>query len=165
MSLAAMMLSTLGVSAAEPAASAAEAAVAVATVVAVDDKIRDITLALPEGEKWTFAAGPEVRNFAQIKRGDRVIASYFAGFALALGPKGSGIKARYDTLTGERAKPGEKPAATVTRTTEATGVVKTIDPKNRLVTLQGVERTIALTAYIRTNRGMEQTALPILSIV
>jgi Cu/Ag efflux protein CusF len=146
LSLATLMLSAFGVSATQPAVSVADSAVAVATVVAIDEQTRDITLAGPEGDRWTFTAGPEVRNFDQIKRGDRVIASYFAGFALALGPQGSGVKARYDTLTGSRAKPGERPAATFTRTTEATGVVKAIDAEKRLLTLQGVEKTIVLRA-------------------
>lgn len=146
MSLAAMMLSTFEASATEPGVLVADAAVTVATVVAVDATTRDITLAGSEGDEWTFTAGPEVRNFAQIKRGDRVIASYYAGFALALGPKDGGIKARYDSLSGSRAKPGEKPAAMITRTTEAKGVVKAVDTEKRLVTLQGVENTIVLRA-------------------
>lgn len=141
---ASMMLSTLAVSAAEAEAIAADAAVAVASVVAVDEKTRAITLVGPEGDEWTFTAGPEVRNFAQIKRGDRVIASYYAGFALGLGPKGSGVRERIDAVRVDRAKLGDKPAGMLTRSIEAVGLVKAIDRENRAVTLQGAKQTVVL---------------------
>jgi hypothetical protein len=128
----------------EPGVLVEDAAVAVATVVAIDEKTRAITLKGPEGDKWTFTAGPEVRNFAQIKRGDRVMTSYFEGFALALGPKGSGEQAKFAAMEVTRAKPGEKPAASITNKTAAVGIVKAIDQKNRTVTLQGAERTVEL---------------------
>lgn len=133
-------------SADEPGVMVEDAAVAVATVVAVDEKTRNITLKGPEGDKWTFTAGPEVQNFAQIKRGDRVIVGYYEGFALALGPKGSGAKAKASMVEVARAKPGDKPAMNITETTVAVGVVKAVDPKTRKVTLQGAERTITLEA-------------------
>jgi len=138
----------LAVSAAEPAGEPGvmmeDAAVAVAVVTAIDEKTRQITLKGPEGDKVTFTAGPEVRNFAQIKRGDRVLMSYFEGFALALGPKGSGIEAEFSALEVKRAKLGDKPAASVTSKTVAVGIVKAIDREHRLVTLEGAERTVQL---------------------
>jgi Cu/Ag efflux protein CusF len=148
--LATTLFLPLAVSAADPSGKpgvmAEDTAVAVATVVAVDEKTRNITLKGPEGDKWTFTAGPEVRNFAQIKRGDRVIVTYYEGFALALGPKGSGAKEKASAVEVARAKPGEKPAMSITETTVAVGVVKAVDHKNRKVTLQGAERTLTLEA-------------------
>jgi hypothetical protein len=139
-----LMLSAFMVNATEPIAVAEGAAVAVATVVSVDEKTRDITLAGPEGDHWTFTAGPEVLNFAQIKRGDRVITSYFAGFAIGLGPKGSGVKDRLDTMEVDRAKKGEKPGVTLSKTILAVGVVKDVNIKDRIVVLEGVKNTVAL---------------------
>ena len=81
-----IMASTFAVYAAETSAVVDGAAVAVATVVSVDEKTRIVTLAGPEGDHWTFTAGPEVQNFDQIKRGDRLIASYYQGFAIGIGP-------------------------------------------------------------------------------
>jgi Cu/Ag efflux protein CusF len=129
-----------------PVALAEDAAVAVAVVTEVDQKTRKITLRGPEGDKFMFTAGPEVRNFDQIKRGDRLMVAYYEGFALALGPKGSGVKDKASMVDVERAKPGEKPGVSVTETTVAVGVVKAVDHKNRTVTLQGPERTISLEA-------------------
>lgn len=121
-----------------------KAVVAVATIVAVDKETRALTLKGEDEEKWTFIAGPEVRNFDQIKRGDRVIVEYFEGMALALGPKGSGVRARVDKLAVERAKTGEKPAGKITKTVEALGMVVAVSPKERLVALKGAERTVVL---------------------
>lgn len=128
----------------EGAVTAEDASVAVVTVVGVDKATRTLTFKGEDGEKWPFIAGPEVRNFDQIKRGDRVIIEYFEGMALALGPKGSGVRARVDKLEVERAKSGEKPAGKITKTVEALGMVAAVNPKDRLVALQGAQRTVVL---------------------
>lgn len=138
------MLSSLALSATMPAVADADASVAVATVVSVDEKTRAVTLVGHEGDNWTFTAGPEVRNFAQIKRGDRIMASYYAGFALGIGPKGSGIKDRVEGMAMERAKEGEKPGVMVANSIVAIGVVKAVDQENRTLTLEGPERTLTL---------------------
>jgi Cu/Ag efflux protein CusF len=70
--------------------------------------------------------------------------SYFEGFALALGPKGSGTEAEFSALKVTRAKLGEKPAASITSRTVAVGIVKAIDREHRIVTLEGAERTVQL---------------------
>ena len=139
-----LIFSTFAVNAAEPFAVADGASVAVATVVSVDAKTRVVTLAGPEGDHWTFTAGPEVQNFAQIKRGDRVIASYFEGFAIGLGPKGSGEKERLDSVEVARAKKGEKPGVMISKTVEAIGVVKAVDAAERIVAIEGVQNTVVL---------------------
>lgn len=142
--LATLLLSTLTANGAEPIVIADGAAVAVASVVSVDEKTRVVTLAGPDGEHSTFTAGPEVKNFAQIKRGDRVIASYFSGFAMGIGPKGSGVKDRLDSMEVSTAKKGAKPGLKVSNTTVAIGVVKDVDAASRVVTLEGVENTLVL---------------------
>ena len=72
------------------------------------------------------------------------ILTVFAGFALALGPQGSGATAELSALETTRAKLGDKPAASVTSKTVAVGTVEAIDRNNRTVTLQGAERTVQL---------------------
>ena len=106
--LVAMPCSALAANGAGPVAMVDGASVAAASLVSVDQETRVIILAGPEGDHWAFTAGPEVQNFDQIKRGDRVIASYFAGFAIGLGPRGSGVKNRLDTLEISTAQKGLK---------------------------------------------------------
>src|SRR5512143_3537229 len=67
-----------------PGGTIASADVAIATVVAIDQQTRKVTLRGEGGKEWTFTAGPEVRNLAQVQRGDRVLVQYFQGLALGL---------------------------------------------------------------------------------
>jgi hypothetical protein len=142
--LAMIIASTFMVYAVEPFIIEDGASVAVATVVSVDEETREVTLVGPEGDHWTFSAGVEVRNFDQIKRGDRIIASYYEGFAIGLGPKGSGVKNRLDSIGVARAKKGEKPAVMIAKTIQAVGVVKSVNTMDRTVVIEGVNKTIAL---------------------
>ena len=130
----------------EPAIMLEDAAVAVATVVAIDEESRKITLKDVDGDESTFTAGPEVRNFDQVKRGDQVIISFHEGFALAFGPKGSGVRERIDSVNVERAELGEKPAVMITGSVVAIGAVMAVDVENRKVTLKGAKQTVVLTA-------------------
>ncbi len=139
-----IMTSTFAVYAAEPFVVSDGAAIAVATVVSVDEKTRMVTLAGPEGDQSTITAGPEVQNFDQIKRGDQIIASYYQGFAIGLGPEGSGVKDRLDAVAVDRAKKGEKPGVRLSKAIAAVGVVKAVNTKNRTVVVEGVKHTLAL---------------------
>jgi hypothetical protein len=56
-----------------PGSSAVESPTTTATVGAIDYENRTGMLKLPDGTKVTFKAGPEVRNFDQLKVGDQVL--------------------------------------------------------------------------------------------
>ena len=128
----------------QPGGAIADAAVAVATVIEVDQKTRHVVLRQEDGSTYAFTAGPEVENFAQIKRGDRVIAEYFNAFALALDPAGKGDPDLNHYLVTEKAKPGAKPGFSVGQLTRATGVVEAVDPDRRRVTIKGPKKTLTL---------------------
>jgi hypothetical protein len=125
-------------------ASVADAAVAVDVIVNIDKESRAITLKNEEGEEWVFHAGPEVRNFDQLKRGDRVIMEYYTGLAIALEPKGSGLKERITEVQLERAQPGEKPGVKLTKTTYAAAEVTAVDTEHQTLTLQGARGKLVL---------------------
>jgi Cu/Ag efflux protein CusF len=128
----------------KPAGAIVAASAAIATVQEIDYETRVVTLRDSEGSLTTFTAGKSVRNLAQVEKGDVVLMEYFQGFAMALGPKGSGLEARRDELEVKAAKPGEKPAGTVTETIDVIAVVKDVDRENRVVTLQGAQATVVL---------------------
>lgn len=141
------LVSTSDVSAAAdpgPGAAIAVAGVAMATVQDIDQKSRKVTLRDPEGNLTTFTAGPQVRNLAQVEKGDVVLMEYYEGFAIQLEPKGDGGEARVDDLDIKMAARGEKPGAVVTETVDVVAVVKAVDKKKRTVTLEGVEATVVL---------------------
>jgi Cu/Ag efflux protein CusF len=128
----------------EKGATIGGAGVAVATIVKIDKKTREITVRNEDGEKATFMAGAGVRDFDQLKRGDLILTEFYGALALALVPKGSGLKERVDQIVIKRAKKGKKPGVTIKQITTASGVVKSVDPKKRLVTVEGVQKTLTL---------------------
>ena len=127
-----------------PGVAIGAAATAVATVEAIDLATREVTLRQEDGEVVTFIAGEEVRNLAQVERGDRVTVEYDVGLVMALSPPGSGIAARADEIEVARAELGARPGGVVRKTTAATGTVTEIDSEARTVTLRGALQTVTL---------------------
>lgn len=125
-------------------ADVSDAAIAVNVIVKINKDSRAITLENDEGGQWVFTAGPEVRNFDQLKRGDLVIMAYYSGFAIALEPKGSNLEERVSELSVERAKAGDKPGMKVTGSIFVQAKITAVDTKHRTVTLQGPQNTLTL---------------------
>src|ERR1700704_258374 len=69
--------------------AAAQTVKLTATIVAIDPATREITLRDSGGKEVTLTAGPDVKNFAQMKVGDQVNAGYVEALALEL-KKGGG---------------------------------------------------------------------------
>jgi Cu/Ag efflux protein CusF len=107
-----------------------------ATVTAIDAPNRLVTL---KGKKETdtIKMGPEVKNFDQIKVGDRVVVTFSQGLVLALQKPDAKAKDPSVTVSGEAAPLGQKPAGDVKATIKATTTVTKIDLKTRIVTLTG----------------------------
>lgn len=110
-----------------------------ATVVNIDRSTRAITLRGPAGREVTVKAGPEVKNFDQLKTGDQVTARYQAALALELLPADS-AKLGSDTEGQTRtavagARPGGEAEGSVTVTARLTAV----DLTNHTVTLEGAD--------------------------
>lgn len=117
--------------------------VAVAVITAISPEAREITL--KDGDKvFTYTAGPEVRNFDQLKRGDIVLVGYFAGLVFDLKPADGAAPSRQDILKVERASKGDLPGATIQHIVHAVGIVKDIDKKERIITIEGAKRTVML---------------------
>jgi Cu/Ag efflux protein CusF len=115
-----------------------------ATVERIDRPTREVTLRRHDGSLVTVVAGQEVRNFDQIKVGDIVEAEIIEALAVEVEPASTQVRERRETLSGQRAKPGEKPGASTTRTVEIVATVQSVDPKGRLVTVRGALQTVTL---------------------
>ena len=115
-----------------------------ASVEAIDAAKRAITLKGPEGKVVTITAGPEVKNFDQIKVGDSLVVRYVEALSLELKKGGTALRERKDQDMGVSAKPGERPAAAVGTKTTVVADVIAVDPKKQVVTLRGPERTVDL---------------------
>jgi len=115
-----------------------------ATITKIDAATRAVTLKGPEGKEMTVVAGPEVKNFAQMKVGDQVNAEYVEALTLELKKGGKAPVARTEEAGAAKAKPGESPAAAVGRQVKITADVVAIDAATQTVSLKGPNRTVDL---------------------
>ena len=125
-------------------AGAAQTIKATATITAIDAANRTVTLKNNEGREVVITAGPEVKNFAQMKVGDQVNIEYVEALTLELKKGSTAQVARTDQTMGETAKPGERPAAVGGRQVTVMAEVVALDPKMQVVTLRGPQRTVDL---------------------
>ena len=108
-----------------------------ATVKAVDQTSRVVTLLASNGEEIVFRAGPEVRNLAQVKKGDVVQATYYESIAIEVMKPGTATPGITTASDADRAKLGAKPGAAAAASTKVVATVVKIDKKNSTVTLKG----------------------------
>lgn len=114
-------------------------------VTAVDPATRTITLQGANGNVVDIQAGPEVRNFKQIKPGDSLTLDYYESVAVDVRPAGSGAPEVVTQTAGTRSAKGAKPGGAVGRQTTITAEIWHINKSANLVTLkgpQGALRTI-----------------------
>jgi hypothetical protein len=107
-----------------------------ATVSAIDKTNRTFTLTAKDGKSHTFTAGPEMVNFDQVNKGDKVVSTYAQEMSISVNKLGGGAKVEEKEAVIRAAK-GDKPSIIVANSTEVTGVVTAIDQKARTVTLKG----------------------------
>jgi Cu/Ag efflux protein CusF len=122
----------------------AEAARITASVEAIDKAKRLVTLKGPEGNTFVVQAGPEVKNFDQIKVGDLVVARYIEALTLELKPGGGQIRERIERENAVAAKPGQAPGAAAGRQVTVIADVMAVDTAKQSVRLRGPQRTIDL---------------------
>ncbi len=125
-------------------AGAARTATMTATIAAIDAPTKAITLKGPQGNEITVTAGPDVKNFAQMKVGDRVDVEYIEALTLELKKGGGKAVARTEQSGGAGAKPGERPAGIAGRQVTVVADVVAIDAATPTLTLRGPQRTIEL---------------------
>ena len=106
-------------------------------VLKVDTKTRTITFKNKEGES-KFVAGPEITNFAQIKKGDRVSVTYETAVAIELiKTKSTGIRSKVETNTVTNSKANEKPSEVIANTTTIIADIVGVDRDKKLVSVKG----------------------------
>ena len=123
----------------KPGGSVSASTTRTATVTKIDAKDRWVTLKLADGTLIDVQAGPAVKNFAQIKVGDLLVASEQDTVTIEVVPAGQAAP----NLTGGTvmvgAPAGTKPMGVMVDTTVLTGAVTAIDYAKRTVTLVGPE--------------------------
>lgn len=110
---------------------------ATATVVAVDQAKRIVTLKDPEGNISDFKVGEDVRNLAQVKAGDVVTLKYYQSIMIELMKHGKGMEGMQTKTSMERAGTGEKPHGVVGGQVTVTAKITAINKKDQTVSLKG----------------------------
>jgi Cu/Ag efflux protein CusF len=80
-----------------------------------------------------------VKNLAQVKKGDQVVATFHEAIAYEVFKPGTAMPGANEAMVAERAKHGEKPAAGVAQVDSVTATITAIDKEKSKVTLKGPE--------------------------
>jgi len=126
-----------------------------ATVEKVDLATRRVTLRGPEGRVVTIKAGPEVKNLAQVKKGDLVKVAYYESLAYEVKKPGTAEPGASVTDVAARAKPGERPAGAALSQVTVTTTIQEIDksaPSVTLVTAEGDPITLKVRDRAKLDR-------------
>ncbi len=108
-----------------------------AIVEAIDYSTREVVLRDAAGRQTLVKAGPEVRNLAQVKKGDRVVVRFTEGFAAQLVKPGTGVTGVQTESSMVRAAPGEQPGATIGEQVRTTVKVYEVDPYANTIEVTG----------------------------
>jgi hypothetical protein len=120
-----------------PTYSETQTTKATATVVAVDQASRKVTLKPEQGESFDFVAGPEVKNLAQVQAGDVVTVEYVESIALEVRRNDGTQPDMAMSGVAAVAKPGEKPAGALGGQVTVSAVIVAIDSTTLRVTVKG----------------------------
>ncbi len=117
--------------------SLSETVEATAIVEAIDQSTREVVLRDAKGHQLLIKAGPEVRNLAQVKPGDRVVVRFTEGFAAEVVKPGTGVTGVQADTTVARAAPGAQPAAAIEQQVRTTVKVYDVDPYLNTIEVTG----------------------------
>jgi len=107
-----------------------------ATVLNVNQKTREVTIKMKDGTEHSFVASDNVKNLAQVKKGDIITAVYTEELAYQVRKHGTASGAQ-TTQAMASAAPGEQPAGAIAQQVTVTVTVTAIDPSVPSVTFKG----------------------------
>lgn len=123
----------------KPSRSESITLTAEATVTAINQETREVTLQKSSGETFTFIASDEVRNLAQVEVGDKLIVEYMESIDIqVLAPEEAELGAA-GAAAAARAEPGEKPGGAAISETVLIVEIEAINKENETVTLKDAE--------------------------
>lgn len=114
------------------------------SISAIDAATRMITVKGDGGGVADINAGPDVKNFDQLKVGDRVTIELTKALALELRKGSTAEVSRQDEADKVTAGPGEAPGGAVGTRTKIMAEVTAVDTAKGIVTLKGPNRSVDL---------------------
>ncbi len=106
-------------------------------ITAIDTRTRAVTVTGADGGSLDFIAGADVRNFNQLKVGDKVTLDYQAAVALDLQPAGSAPVGVTRSQAGTVPIRGATPGGARSNTIEIVTAVAAVDPVANTIALRG----------------------------
>ena len=106
-------------------------------ITAIDTRTRAVTVTGADGGSLDFIAGADVRNFNQLKVGDKVTLDYQAAVALDLQPAGSAPVGVTRSQAGTVPIRGATPGGARSNTIEIVTEVAAVDPVANTIALRG----------------------------
>jgi hypothetical protein len=128
-----------------------------ATVEGIDGHSRVVTLRGTDGDSIAMQVAPSVRNFAQVRTGDRVVVRYYTGLAAELRRRGDGSGDTEEPVTTTalgRAPEGAKPSGVVGTKTHRTVRITNVNNRNHVVTFYGSDG-VSRSLPVQTPQGRE----------
>lgn len=120
------------------------------TITKIDKAARVVTLKSSKGDTMSVQCGDEVKNFAQLKVNDVVTTVYTETLTIHV-EAGGEAGSTSETMTSS-AKPGEKPAASMTDRTTVKAKITAVDKEKGTVTLHTMSgETFPVTADDKSN--------------
>jgi NAD(P)H-flavin reductase len=107
-----------------------------ATIEAIDQENRVVTLKGPQGNMFDVKVGEDVRNFSQLKPGDTVNVRYRQSILVQMAKPGEKPMASV-SRGAVRAEPGAKPGGAVAEEINITATIVNIDKRKAELTLKG----------------------------
>ncbi len=129
-----------------------------ATVKKIDPKTRELTLVGEDGAETAFKADEQVRNLAQVKKGDKVTATLDQTLTLWLLEKDQPAPELGVGADVYRAQPGQKPGGTMTADVTGVATVEEIAADRTWVSLKGPRGNVVKLA-VRNPANLEGVAL------
>lgn len=115
------------------------AATATAIVEKIDVAKRLVTLRNADGKLTELQVDESVKNLPQVKKGDRVVVTYYESLAYEVNAPGAATPGTAGAETVAAAAPGAKPGRVAARQVEITTTIEAIDKKTAMVTLKGAD--------------------------
>ncbi len=106
-----------------------------ATVTRINQTTREVTVKTADGQEHSFVAGDNVKNLAQVKKGDVITAVYTEEIAYQV--KSHGTTGAQGVDAAASAKPGAMPSGIVAQQVTVTVQITAIDPTIPTVTFNG----------------------------
>ena len=141
-----------------PAVGAASLITLSATVAAVNQETREVTLKDEDGNELAITVGEEVKNLPQVEVGDQVQVAYYESVNVeVLGPEQAQAGATAMSAL-ETAEPGQKPAGAMATELSVVATIDAINKEAETVTLTGPEGNTK-TVKVRNPANLEKVAV------